>query len=96
MATRTRDLDIVDKYFPRRLRAARYSLGLTLEELGAKMNEGFPAKDPLINWKTIQRWEKGANKPTRGPALRRLATVLGVKYGWLCWGKGDPPEDVYL
>jgi len=55
-----------------RIRAARLARGWTHEELARRMN---------VNWRTVQRWQKGA--PPRLQTLLRLADVLGVPHGYL-------------
>jgi transcriptional regulator with XRE-family HTH domain len=54
-----------------RIRAARLARGWTHEELARHMN---------VNWRTVQRWQKGA--PPRLQTLLRLADVLGVPQGY--------------
>jgi len=54
-----------------RIRAARLARGWTHEELARRMN---------VNWRTVQRWQKGA--PPRLQTLLRLADVLGVPQGY--------------
>jgi transcriptional regulator with XRE-family HTH domain len=54
-----------------RIRAARLARGWTHDELASRMN---------VNWRTVQRWQKGA--PPRLQTLLRLADVLGVPHGY--------------
>jgi transcriptional regulator with XRE-family HTH domain len=55
-----------------RIREARLARGWTHEELARRMN---------VNWRTVQRWQKG--NPPRLQTLLRLADVLGLPHGYL-------------
>jgi transcriptional regulator with XRE-family HTH domain len=55
-----------------RIREARLGHGWTHEELARRMH---------VNWRTVQRWQKG--NPPRLQTLNRLADVLGVPDDYL-------------
>ena len=88
--------DAADADFGLRLRTIRKYRGYAIEELADLVNDGCDPNHPLVKAARIQSWEVGRNKPKLGKALRRVAEVLEVKLVWLCWGKGEPPDDVDL
>lgn len=72
-----------------RIKARREALGLTMEELAARVG---------VSWQTVQQWERNtAPKRTRMP---QVAVVLGTTPDYLLFGRGPvptpPPEQLPL
>lgn len=66
-----------------RVQAARKAKGLSLEELGRRVD---------LNKSTLYRIEQGSDCKTE--TLGRIADELGATTDWLIFGRGDAPAGV--
>ena len=73
--------------FGKRLKEARRSLGLTLEELAAKYNMTF---DGGLNKGTLSKYENGKQEPIAS-TVSNLSTILNVSVDYLM-GTSDVPD----
>ena len=71
-----------------RLMHCRVTQGWTQEEVVALCHDDRGR--PLLDVRTLRRWEKDQAAPRPGPRLRALARLYHVSVGWLL--KGDTDE----
>src|SRR3954468_18129098 len=70
----------IDRHVGARLHARRIALGLTQQELAARIG---------IAYQQAHKYEKGANRVSAG-RLHALARALGVEVGYFFEGLGEP------
>ncbi|MEM8987986.1 MAG: helix-turn-helix transcriptional regulator [Pseudomonadota bacterium] len=73
----------VDEFVGDRIRLRRSLIGLTQEQLSARLN---------ISYQQIQKYETGANRVSAG-RLYQISQVLGVDVGYFYQGYGAPIEE---